>query len=101
MDTKSLKTIRELKKRLRAIDERDDFVMGVVYSAGNVESWQRLIAFIDNHPDEADYETVLIFSVLMEDIADDEELFAVCQAEIRRLHELRDTNKGKTNGQRK
>lgn len=57
-------------ERLRGIDERDDFVLGVIANAGTVENWQNIIEFIDNNPNEADYETVLAYSVLIDDMTE-------------------------------
>ena len=64
------KTYDALARRLRKIDDRDDFVLGVIAHAGTVENWQSIIEFIDNNPAEADYETVLAYSVLIDDMAE-------------------------------
>ena len=64
------KTYDALARRLRKIDDRDDFVLGVIANAGTVENWQSIIEFIDNNPAEADYETVLAYSVLIDDMAE-------------------------------
>jgi hypothetical protein len=63
-------TYNKLAERLRGIDERDDFVLGVIANAGTVENWQNIIEFIDNNPNEADYETVLAYSVLIDDMTE-------------------------------
>ena len=63
-------TYNKLAGRLRGIDERDDFVLGVIANAGTVENWQNIIEFIDNNPNEADYETVLAYSVLIDDMTE-------------------------------
>lgn len=64
------KTYDALARRLRKIDDRDDFVLGVIANAETVENWQSIIEFIDNNPAKADYETVLAFSVLIDDMAE-------------------------------
>ena len=61
------KTYDALARRLRKIDDRDDFVLGVIANAETVENWQSIIEFIDNNPAKADYETVLAYSVLIDD----------------------------------
>lgn len=33
-------TYNKLAERLRGIDERDDFVLGVIANAGTVENWK-------------------------------------------------------------
>lgn len=67
---KARETYNKLAERLRGIDERDDFVLGVIANAGTVENWQNIIEFIDNNPNEADYETVLAYSVLIDDMTE-------------------------------
>ena len=62
------KTYDALARRLRKIDDRDDFVLGVIANAETVENWQSIIEFIDNNP--ANYETVLAYSVLIDDMAE-------------------------------
>ena len=49
------KTYDALARRLRKIDDRDDFVLGVIANAETVENWQSIIEFIDNNPAKADY----------------------------------------------
>lgn len=60
----------DLVERLRRIDDSDDFIDGVTLNAGTVENWQRIINFIDKHPEEADYETVLAYAVLIDDMTE-------------------------------
>lgn len=60
--------LSELKRKLKRIRDSRDFVMGVVYNAGNVENWQRVIEFIDaNSPD---VEETLAFAVLIDDMTE-------------------------------
>lgn len=60
----------ELEKLLEKIDDRPDFAHGVILNAGNPENWQRIINFIKENPDEADYETVLAYAVLIDDMTE-------------------------------
>ena len=45
-------------------------MLGVIANAETVENWQSIIEFIDNNPAKADYETVLAYSVLIDDMAE-------------------------------
>lgn len=50
MTTQEKDVLLELKEKLRNIHNDNEFVMGVVYNAGGVENWKKVIDFVDIYP---------------------------------------------------
>lgn len=68
MTDKEKEILSSLKSKLLKIHNDNEFVMGVVYNAGNAENWEKVINYIDFAPRTRS--EILAFAIYLQDGAE-------------------------------